>query len=82
MLVDPGKLALFADPSRGAASLQMLLLGGLFVGLAVLSDGGFALLAGSVGGWLRGHPGFVGRERYLSAAVYIGLGVLAALAGA
>jgi threonine/homoserine/homoserine lactone efflux protein len=59
----------------------MLLFGGLFVGLAVVSDGGYALLAGTAGAWLRRHPGFVGRERWLSAGVYIGLGALAALSG-
>jgi len=71
----------FVDPSRGAPWLQMLLFGGLFVGLAGVSDGGYALLAGSVGGWLRRHPAFAGRERFLSAGVYIGLGALAALSG-
>jgi threonine/homoserine/homoserine lactone efflux protein len=59
----------------------MLLFGGLFVGLAVVSDGGYALLAGTAGAWLGRHPGFAARERWLSAGVYIGLGALAALSG-
>ncbi|HEU4385405.1 MAG TPA: LysE family translocator [Anaeromyxobacteraceae bacterium] len=71
----------FVDPARGAAWLQMLALGGLFVGLALLSDGAYALLAGSLGGWLRRHPGAAGAGRWLGAAVYIGLGALAAFGG-
>jgi threonine/homoserine/homoserine lactone efflux protein len=72
----------FVDPARGAARAQMMLLGGLFLGLAVLSDGAYALLAGTVGGWLRRHPAVAGRGRWLGAAVYLGLGALAALAPA
>ncbi len=71
----------FVDPSRGAAWRQMLLFGGLFVGLAVLSDGCYALVAGTVGAWLRRHPALAGRGRYLAAGVYLGLGALAALSG-
>lgn len=70
----------FADPSRGPPGPQLLLLGGLFVGLAVLSDCAYALLAGTLGGWLRRHPGFTGGERWLAGTIYVGLGLLAALA--
>ncbi len=65
----------FVDPSRGPAWPQML----LFVGLAAVSDGGYALLAGNVGGWLRRHPRFAGGQRWLGAGVYLALGALAAL---
>lgn len=69
----------FVDPARGAAWAQLLLLGGLFVGLGILSDSLYALLAGAVGAWLGRHPGVAGRERFVSAAIYVGLGVLAAV---
>ena len=72
----------FVDPARGAPWAQMLFLGGTFVGLALVSDSAYALLAGSVGAWLRRHPGVAGRERLVSGAVYIGLGALAAFARA
>jgi threonine/homoserine/homoserine lactone efflux protein len=72
----------FVDPGRGPPVLQVLLLGGTFVGLAVLTDGAYAVLAGRLGRWLWRHPGFTRGERYLSAAVYFGLGVLAALGAA
>jgi threonine/homoserine/homoserine lactone efflux protein len=71
----------FVDPARGAPTAQILVLGGLFVGLALLSDSAHALLAGTMGRWLWGHPRFVRGERYVSGTVYIGLGALAALSG-
>lgn len=46
----------FADPSRGAVWLQMLMLGGLFIFSTILVFGGIALLAGTLGEWLnRSH---------------------------
>ena len=72
----------FVVPSQGAIAGQMLALGCIFIMLAVISDSMYALLAGTVGQWLKG-PRSVGRaERYLVGGVYIGLGVTAALADA
>jgi len=71
----------FADPARGAVAAQLLVLGALFIGLAVLTDSGYALLAGGIGAFLRRHPAFATGERRVSGLVYVGLGVLAALAG-
>jgi threonine/homoserine/homoserine lactone efflux protein len=71
----------FAAPTRGAVPLQMLILGGIFTLLAILSDGAYALLAGTFGAWLRGSRRarrWLGRA---SGGVYIGLGITAALAG-
>ncbi|MCP4367592.1 MAG: LysE family translocator [Deltaproteobacteria bacterium] len=42
----------FADPLRGPISLQILLLGGLFILSTILVFGGIALLAGTLGQWL------------------------------
>jgi threonine/homoserine/homoserine lactone efflux protein len=42
----------FADPARGSVTVQMLLLGGLFIAATVLVFGGIALLAGTLGQWL------------------------------
>jgi len=71
----------FVDPGRGSSTAQILMLGGLFVGLAVVSDSAYALLAGRLGRWLWSHPRFVRGERYVSGTVYIGLGAMAALSG-
>jgi threonine/homoserine/homoserine lactone efflux protein len=42
----------FADPLRGSISLQLLLLGGVFILATILVFGGIALLAGTLGRWL------------------------------
>jgi threonine/homoserine/homoserine lactone efflux protein len=46
----------FADPARGPVSLQMILLGGLFILATILVFGGIALLAGTLGGVLNRSP--------------------------
>jgi threonine/homoserine/homoserine lactone efflux protein len=71
----------FISPARGNVTMQMLFLGCLFVVLATVSDGVYALLAGSVGGWLKGNRRFLRGERYFAGSVYIGLGVTTALSG-
>ena len=72
----------FADSTKGPVSLQLLTLGCLFVLMAVVTDGLYALLAGSIGQWLKGTRAFLRFERYVVGAVYIGLGLTAALAEA
>jgi threonine/homoserine/homoserine lactone efflux protein len=72
----------FVDRARGAVSLQLLTLGSLFVLLAICTDGMYALLAGSLGQWLKGTRAFLRVERYVVGTVYIGLGLTAALADA
>ncbi len=67
----------FVDRSLGAVPLQMLTLGCIFVLMAIVSDGLYALLAGSLGTWLKGHAIWRG-ERFVSAGVYVLLGLAAA----
>ena len=43
----------FADPVRGPVSLQILYLGGLFIISTILVFGSIALLAGTLGQWLK-----------------------------
>ena len=69
----------FVDVSRGHVGTQILALGGIFVALGLVTDGGFALTAGTAARWLRGHPRFLASERWISGGMYIGLGVAAAL---
>jgi threonine/homoserine/homoserine lactone efflux protein len=70
----------FADSSKGSFTLQLLILGCLFVLMAIITDSLYALLAGSVGNWFKSTRSFMMLERYLIGAVYIGLGIMAALA--
>ena len=71
----------FVDPDAGAPALQIAFLGLLFIAIAVVSDGAYALAAGALGGWLRQSKGFLAAERYVSGTVFVGLGVAAALTG-
>ena len=71
----------FADPSRGQLGLQILVLGLIFVALGVVSDGLYAVLAGTAGGWLKQGGRFLRVERYVTGGVFVGLGLTAAFAG-
>ncbi|MBI4278374.1 MAG: LysE family translocator [Armatimonadetes bacterium] len=71
----------FADPARGYVAVQILFLGGVFVSLAICSDSTYAVLAGTLGSRLRAQGRFLRAQRYVAAAVYIALGITAALAG-
>jgi threonine/homoserine/homoserine lactone efflux protein len=70
----------FVDPRRGSATLQILFLGLLFAVLGFLSDGTYALVAGTFGEWLRRSRGYLRFQRYVSGAIFVGLGAVAALA--
>jgi threonine/homoserine/homoserine lactone efflux protein len=69
----------FVDPDRGAVAPQVMALGVLFLVLATLSDSTYALVAGSVRGWLGERRRTITR---VSGVSYVGLGVLAALSPA
>ena len=71
----------FADHTKGPISLQLLILGILFVAIAVLSDSIYALLGGTLASSVFRGRRLQRSERYLSAAVYCGLGVAAAVSG-
>ena len=72
----------FIDPAQGAVAGQMLILGSLFVMMAVISDSLYALLAGTVGHWLKSSSSVLRAERYIVGSLYIGLGLTAAFADA
>ena len=72
----------FVDQTRGPVAWQMLALGCMFVLMAIVSDGLYALLAGTAGQWLKGSRYFLRAERYFAGSVFIGLGLTAALADA
>ncbi len=71
----------FIDVPRGHVTLQMIVLGLLFVIMGIFSDGLWALLAGSVGSWLKNHLGFLRVQRYFSGSLFIALGVTMAVTG-
>ena len=74
----------FVDPSRGAVTAQIALLGTTFVVLALCTDGLYALLSGTAADWLKRRsesPGFRHAGRYLSGSVYLALGAATAISG-
>jgi threonine/homoserine/homoserine lactone efflux protein len=71
----------FVDPARAAVHWQILALGLTFMGLGILSDGMFALAAGTAGAFLRRSRRFLRLQRWFAGTSFIGLGVAAALAG-
>jgi len=72
----------FVDVDAGSVALQIATLGLVFILLATVSDGMYALAAGSAAGWLRGRSGYIRAERYGTGGVLVGLGLLAAFSGA
>ncbi len=71
----------FVDPARGNLITQNLLLGALFVGMAIITDSIYALLTSSIAGKLSGNRRFQKGGRYFAGLVYIGLGITTALTG-
>ena len=71
----------FAEPQRGSLATQIAFLGGIFVALGLVTDGCYALLAGTAGRWLKQSRRYLEMERYVSGVIFIGLGLTAAFAG-
>jgi threonine/homoserine/homoserine lactone efflux protein len=64
---------------HGAAWAQILVLGLIFACLGAMSDGCWALVAGTLGERLRRSTRFPKIQRYVSGSVFVGLGAVAAL---
>jgi len=71
----------FVDPARGNVTVQNLTLGAIFVGLAIVTDSLYALVASSLAGRLTRNKRFQKGQRYFAGLVYIGLGITTALTG-
>lgn len=71
----------FVDPARGSAVLQILILGVIFVSMAIVSDSMYALAAGTAGNFLAGNARVVRAQKYLAGTIYVSLGVATAFLG-
>ena len=71
----------FVHPARGSVTVQFLVLGILFNVLALTSDSLWALAAGSASGWMKRNQTVLRNQKYISGAVYIGLGLATAAGG-
>ncbi len=71
----------FVDPSRGAAWAQIVVLGATLAFLGLFTDGLYALLGGTAGGWIRKRGGLRRAGRYVTGGIYVALGAVAAVSG-
>ncbi len=81
ILIFTAVLPQFIDRSRGHVTLQLALLGAICIGIAILSDGAWAIASGTARAWLGSSPR---RLRWLSAgggATLVCLGVGLAVTG-
>jgi threonine/homoserine/homoserine lactone efflux protein len=72
----------FVHRTAGAAWMQILVLGAIFVAVGLASDCAYAVGSGRIRGWLLRRPGRMPRQQRMTGVLYIGLGLWAALAGA
>jgi threonine/homoserine/homoserine lactone efflux protein len=71
----------FVDRTAGNVPLQIITLGGIFAGIALLSDSGWALVAGTARAWLARSPRRLAALGGTGGLVMIGLGATLALTG-
>jgi threonine/homoserine/homoserine lactone efflux protein len=69
----------FVDVQAGHVGVQIVLLGLTLAGLGLLSDGLYAIVAGSIADRLRGSRAVARFERWFGGSILVGLGVAAAL---
>ncbi len=63
----------FADPDRGPISVQMIVLGGIFILATILIFGSVALLGGTLGNWLNRSPRAQRILNGLAGIIFVGL---------
>ena len=71
----------FVNVEAGSVGLQILFLGTLLVTMGIVTDGIYAIAAGSLGDWLKSRPRVVTAQRYFAGGVFISLGLATALSG-
>jgi threonine/homoserine/homoserine lactone efflux protein len=71
----------FVDPSAGRVPLQMLLLGTVFVAIAVVCDSTWAVAAGTARAWIARSPRRLELVGGTGGLVMIGIGASLALTG-
>ena len=71
----------FVNVDAGSVGLQILFLGTLLVTMGIVTDGAYAVAAGSLGDWLKQRPRVVTAQRWFAGGVFISLGLATALSG-
>ena len=70
----------FVDGSKGGVSVQMIILGAVFILATILVFGGIAILAGTIGGWLQRSPGIQRLMNRLTGTIFALLAIRLAAA--
>ncbi len=65
----------FIHPERGAVTLQLLILGAIFVGLSIAVTSSFALFASVIAGSLKRHPSIESWRHRIVGSIYFALGL-------
>jgi threonine/homoserine/homoserine lactone efflux protein len=73
------KTALFVDPARGAVSLQLLVLGAIFVVMSMAYTSLLAWAAGAFAGFLKRNEAIARWQNKVVGGIYIGLGLQLAM---
>ena len=71
----------FVNTSNGNITLQIFLLGIIFVVMAVITDSAYAIISSSIADQLNANQNFARNQRYFTGLIYIGLGVVTAFTG-
>jgi len=71
----------FVNTSNGNITLQIFLLGMMFVLMGVITDGSYAIISSSIANQLNANQNFARNQRYFTGLIYIGLGVVTAFTG-
>lgn len=71
----------FVNTSNENVTLQMFLLGIMFVVMALITDSAYALISSSIANRLNTNQNFARNQRYFTGLIYIGLGVVTAFTG-
>ena len=65
----------FVDPARGGVAPQLILLGAVFIGLGILTDGAYAMAAARAGRWFSEKPRLASIRRFTVGGMFLALGV-------
>ncbi len=61
--------------------MQIIILGTIFIVMAIISDSAYALIAGMAGHLISSNRSVAQIQKYLAGTIYIGLGLVAAFSG-
>jgi len=71
----------FVDPALGNTTLQLIVLGGIFIIAGLISDGTYAMVAGAAGARFLDSEAWRRGQGYVAGTIYTGLGLAAAFTG-